>query len=162
MKFTEIQTLTLDRDRRIELRVLRCFLSLIRAIYNYGSFPSLLPSISIRVLQFASDESLRDAPRKIPAGCDRTESSPSKLLIQYSRAGSTISPFESRWDRDYQRHDSRNELEKYNGLYLGIDRSNVSFFFSFRAPEIYNSACPLKYLLDREEGALKKKKYINR
>lgn len=125
MKFTEIQTFTLDRDRRIELRVLWYSLSLIRAIYNYGSFSSLLPSISIRVLQFASDESLRDEPRKIPAGCDRTESSPSKLLILYSRAGSTISPFESRWDRDYQRHDSRNELEKYNGLYLGIDRSNV-------------------------------------
>lgn len=84
MKFTEIQTFTLDRDRRVELSVLRCSLSLIRAIYNYGSFPSLLRSISIRVLQFASDESLRDAPRKIPVGCDRIESSPSKLLILHS------------------------------------------------------------------------------
>lgn len=149
MKFTEIQTFILDRDRRIGLSVPRCSLSLTRATCNYGSFPSLLRSISIRVLQFASDESLRDAPRKIPVGCDRTESSPSELLILHSRAGvndpAIWEPGRSRLPAAWFEKRIR-EIQWI--ISVSIDRTCSSFFF--RDQEIHNPASPLKYLLDQE------------
>lgn len=85
---------------------------------------------------------------KTSVGCDRSEVSLSELLIPHPRAGSTIPPFESRRDRDYRRRDSRNELEKYNGLsrYRSIERASVFLFLLSGAGDVYNPAGLLKYL----------------